>query len=106
MMGAVKSAMRDCDALVALVDVTHGRDELLEMLQPPPDRKGPPMLIVLNKVDLVSEAEAEEAKVRTGVACRPCCAALCLCGACGSALEAMGVWAYRCGGRGTAGARR
>ena len=64
MMGAVKSAMRDADSIVALVDVTHGREELLEMLQPPAQREGPPMLIVLNKIDLVSEGEAEEAKAR------------------------------------------
>lgn len=62
-MGAVKSAMRDADSVVALVDVTKDREDMLAMLQPPKGKERPPMLVALNKIDLLKQAETKEAVV-------------------------------------------
>jgi GTPase Era involved in 16S rRNA processing len=63
MMSAVKSAMKDADSIVALVDVTKDREDLLAMLQPPQGRKRPPMLVALNKIDLLKQSEAKDVVV-------------------------------------------
>lgn len=60
MMGAVSQAVRDADALLAIVDASRRPKAALEMLQPGADWQGPPMAIVLNKADLLSTDEMQE----------------------------------------------
>lgn len=57
MMNAVGQAIKDADILLAIVDATDRPQEALEMLQPGEDWRGPPMAILLNKVDLMDEDE-------------------------------------------------
>jgi GTPase len=59
MMGAVDEALRDADAVLAVVDSSHRPKDVLQMLHPGSDWKGPPMAFVLNKMDVLSEEEAE-----------------------------------------------
>ena len=60
-MGAVDQAVKDSDALLAIVDASKKNPEAdLEMLQPGSEWKGPPMAILLNKMDLL-EAEQGDA---------------------------------------------
>jgi GTP-binding protein Era len=60
MMAAVAQAVRDSDALLAIVDAADRPREALAMLQPGPDWAGPPMAVVLNKADLLAPDELEE----------------------------------------------
>ena len=57
MMVAVGQAIKDADILLAIVDATDRPQEALDMLQPGEDWRGPPMAILLNKVDLMDEDE-------------------------------------------------
>ncbi|KAL4527634.1 hypothetical protein Ndes2526B_g08261 [Nannochloris sp. 'desiccata'] len=59
MMGAVDQAVKDADALLAIVDASRRPEGALEMLQPGPDWKGPPMAVILNKCDLLPTEEVE-----------------------------------------------
>lgn len=66
-MSYVKGSMREADAVVAIVDVSQpDRQEIvLEMVQPPPaPAETPPMLVVLNKADKMSEEDVEYWEVR------------------------------------------
>ena len=63
MMGFVKTAMRDADAIVAIVDLQRSAREVLEMIQPPQGYDGPPILVVLNKADALPAAKIDEAVV-------------------------------------------
>lgn len=68
MMSYVKGSMREADAVVAIVDVSQpDRQEMvLEMVQPPPaPAETPPMLVVLNKADKMSEEDVEYWEVRS-----------------------------------------
>lgn len=64
MMSVVKTAMREADAVVAIVDVARSPEAVLAMVQPPPDFQGPPLCVVLNKMDLVTPERLAEIKVR------------------------------------------
>ena len=68
MMGFVKKAMREADAIVAIIDSSHDPEEVLDMIQPPANTETPPMCIVLNKQDLLSADRLSELTVR-----RTCC---------------------------------
>ena len=57
MMTAVQQAIKDADILLAIVDVTDRPEEALDMLQPGEDWRGPPMAILLNKVDLLDDED-------------------------------------------------
>ena len=57
MMTAVGQAIKDADILLAIVDATDRPQEALDMLQPGSDWRGPPMAILLNKVDMMDEEE-------------------------------------------------
>eukprot|EP00890_Picochlorum_soloecismus_P004809 jgi/Picsp_1/5329/NSC_02690-R1_gtp-binding protein era len=57
MMAAVNQAIQDADALIAIVDVTDRPQEALEMIQPGADWNGPPMLVLLNKMDSIDVEE-------------------------------------------------
>ena len=59
MMGAVDQAVKDADALLAIVDASRRPETALEMFQPGPDWKGPPMAVILNKCDLLPTEEVE-----------------------------------------------
>lgn len=50
MMKAVKTAIRDADALLAIIDASDRPDEALEMVQPAEGASLPPMGVLLNKV--------------------------------------------------------
>lgn len=60
MMKSVRQAVNDSDAVLMLVDSTDDPKADIEMIQPPKDWSGPPMAVVLNKVDLVSPGERQE----------------------------------------------
>ena len=60
MMAAVNKAIQDADALIAIVDVTDRPQEALEMIQPGSDWNGPPMLVLLNKMDSIGTEEGGE----------------------------------------------
>lgn len=69
MMSFVKSSMRQADGIVAIVDITRSAQAVLDMIQPPPNYSGPPMLVVLNKIDMCEEtSEVKEAEVRPALA--------------------------------------
>ena len=57
MMTAVQQAIKDADILLAIVDVTDRPEEALDMLQPGEDWRGPPMAILLNKVDMLDDED-------------------------------------------------
>lgn len=56
-MTAVQQAIKDADILLAIVDVTDRPEEALDMLQPGEDWRGPPMAILLNKVDMLDDED-------------------------------------------------
>jgi GTPase Era involved in 16S rRNA processing len=69
MMSYVKGAIRDADAVVAIVDASdrEASESVLAMVQPPADKDDqPPMLVVLNKDDLLDEQQKVEVEVRNG----------------------------------------
>ena len=59
MMVAVDQAVKDSDALLAIVDASRRPETALEMLQPGPEWTGPPMAVILNKCDLLPEGEVK-----------------------------------------------
>lgn len=59
MMVAVDQAVKDSDALLAIVDASHRPETSLEMLQPGPEWTGPPMAVILNKCDMLPPGEVE-----------------------------------------------
>jgi GTPase Era involved in 16S rRNA processing len=63
MMSVVKTAMREADAVVAIVDCSRKPEAVLGMVQPPPGFEGPPMCVVLNKLDLITADRLSELKV-------------------------------------------
>lgn len=61
MMGAVQGAVADADVLLIIVDASSRAPEsIIEMLQPRLRSSGPPIAIVLNKIDLVPQSKADE----------------------------------------------
>ena len=60
MMASVTQAIQDADALIAIVDVTDRPEQALEMIQPGADWEGPPMVVVLNKMDAIDEKQGDE----------------------------------------------
>jgi GTPase Era involved in 16S rRNA processing len=74
MMSFVKSSMRQADGIVAIVDITRSAQSVLDMIQPPPNYSGPPILVVLNKIDRCeTKSEVEEAEVRPALFIRLVC---------------------------------
>lgn len=59
MMNAVDQAVRDADAILAIVDASNKPEKALEMIQPGDNWKGPPMAVILNKIDLLDEADLQ-----------------------------------------------
>ena len=60
MITAVKNAIQDADAVLAIIDASDRPEEAVEMLAPGAAWQGPPLCLVLNKIDLLpSEAEVE-----------------------------------------------
>lgn len=59
MMASVTQAIKDADVLIAIVDVTDRPEQALEMIQPGTDWSGPPMAVLLNKLDLMNNDDFE-----------------------------------------------
>ncbi|PNG58276.1 hypothetical protein TSOC_015502, partial [Tetrabaena socialis] len=57
MMAAVVHSIKESEAIVAVVDAADRPREALAMFQPGEDWNGPPMAVLINKADLLSEAE-------------------------------------------------
>lgn len=57
MMAAVISSIRSAEAIVAVVDALDQPQEALAMFQPGDAWNGPPMAVLLNKADLMSEQQ-------------------------------------------------
>lgn len=55
MMAAVTQAIKDADVLIAIVDVGDRPEQALEMIQPGDNWDGPPMAVLLNKIDTIDE---------------------------------------------------
>ncbi|GMH39792.1 hypothetical protein BSKO_07690 [Bryopsis sp. KO-2023] len=62
MMGAIRQAVDESDAVLMMVDSTDDPKADIEMIQPPKNWKGPPMAVLLNKADLITHEEQEELK--------------------------------------------
>jgi GTP-binding protein Era len=60
MMNAVTQAIKDADVLIAIVDVTDRPEQALDMIQPGDDWSGPPMVVLLNKTDIMDPNELED----------------------------------------------
>ena len=60
MMAAVVSSIKDAEAIIAVVDASFKAKEALKLIQPGPTWDGPPMAVLLNKVDLVTPRELDE----------------------------------------------
>jgi GTP-binding protein Era len=61
MMGAVEGAVADGDVLLVIVDASSRVPEsIIEMLQPSLSPSGPPLAIIINKIDLVPQSKADE----------------------------------------------
>lgn len=55
MMSAVAQAIKDADVIISIVDVTDRPEQALEMIQPGENWEGPPMAVLLNKIDAIDE---------------------------------------------------
>ncbi|KAK9842092.1 hypothetical protein WJX81_008104 [Elliptochloris bilobata] len=92
MMANVRQARREADAVLAIADAAAQPRAALQVLLPPEGRTGPPLAIVLNKVDLLRAAEAraleEYMAAQTGVATVLPTSALT-----GRGVEAVRAWA-------------
>ena len=53
MINNVKRAMRESDSIVIIVDIQNKPKEALKIFNPGKDWDGPPVAVVLNKIDLV-----------------------------------------------------
>ncbi|KAK9836865.1 hypothetical protein WJX74_009853 [Apatococcus lobatus] len=62
MMGNVQQAMKDSEAMLAVIDAAHKPLKDLAALQPGPDWSGPPLAMVLNKVDLLTPQQQADLK--------------------------------------------
>eukprot|EP00955_Chlamydomonas_euryale_P118693 366555-Chlamydomonas_euryale.AAC.18 len=60
MMSAVISSIQNSEAIIAVVDSSRDPKEALAMFQPGNNWTGPPMAVLLNKGDLLSEDELAE----------------------------------------------
>lgn len=60
MMASVSEAVKDADALLAIVDASHAPEEALQMIQPGTSWRGPPMAVILNKVDMLPPERLEQ----------------------------------------------
>uniref|UniRef100_A0A7S3QV87 Era-type G domain-containing protein n=1 Tax=Dunaliella tertiolecta TaxID=3047 RepID=A0A7S3QV87_DUNTE len=60
MMSAVVDSIQSSEAIIAVVDAIDRPKEALAMFQPGPDWSGPPMAVLLNKADLISEEAVDE----------------------------------------------
>lgn len=61
MMGAVEGAVADADVLLVIVDASSRVPEsIIEMLRPSLSPSGPPLAIIINKIDLVPQSKANE----------------------------------------------
>ncbi|GFR51998.1 hypothetical protein Agub_g14533, partial [Astrephomene gubernaculifera] len=70
MMAAVVHSIREAEAIIAVVDVADQPKEALQMFQPGENWTGPPMAVLLNKADLLSESEVEELRAWYKENCR------------------------------------
>lgn len=59
MMHNVRTAVQDADALLVIIDATEDPAEALAMVNVGPDWQGPPLALVLNKVDLLRGNELQ-----------------------------------------------
>ncbi|GIL66176.1 hypothetical protein Vafri_19783 [Volvox africanus] len=62
MMAAVVHSIKDSEAIIAVVDSADKPKEALAMFQPGENWSGPPMAVLLNKVDLLTEEQVQELK--------------------------------------------
>ncbi|GLC40143.1 hypothetical protein PLESTB_000881700 [Pleodorina starrii] len=62
MMAAVVHSIKDSEAIIAVVDSADKPMEALAMFQPGDNWTGPPMAVLLNKADLLSEEQIAELK--------------------------------------------
>lgn len=60
MMESVKVAVSDADALLAIVDATKNPVNELAMIKPGKEWSGPPLAILLNKIDVLDGQKVEE----------------------------------------------
>ncbi|EFJ46362.1 Era-like protein [Volvox carteri f. nagariensis] len=70
MMAAVVHSIKDSEAIVAVVDSADKPKEALAMFQPGESWNGPPMAVLLNKADLLTEDEIQELKTWYTENCR------------------------------------
>jgi GTP-binding protein Era len=59
MMAAVTQAIKDADVLIAIIDVGDRPEQALEMIQPGDSWNGPPMAVLLNKIDTIDQEKYE-----------------------------------------------
>lgn len=71
MMGAVDAAVKDADALLAIIDASRRPEGALNMLRPGADWKGPPMAVILNKIDLMEPEKVEALAAQVRADCGP-----------------------------------
>ncbi len=57
MMAAVTQAIKDADILIAIIDAGDRPEQALEMIQPGDNWNGPPMAVLLNKIDTIDQEE-------------------------------------------------
>jgi len=85
MMSAVISSIQNSEAIIAVVDSSRDPKEALAMFQPGNNWTGPPMAVLLNKGDLLSEDELAELSDWYKTACKAEAVFV------GSALQYVGV---------------
>lgn len=59
MMEAVRTSVEAADAVLVIIDASHRPEDDMVLAQPGPGYKGPPMAVVLNKVDLLEPADRD-----------------------------------------------
>ncbi|GIL77985.1 hypothetical protein Vretimale_7380 [Volvox reticuliferus] len=62
MMAAVVHSIKDSEAIISVVDSADKPKEALAMFQPGENWSGPPMAVLLNKADLLTEEQLKELK--------------------------------------------
>jgi len=70
MMAAVVTSIQNAEAIIAVVDSKDQPKEALAMFQPGDNWTGPPMAVLLNKADLMSQEELSEVETWYKEACK------------------------------------
>lgn len=59
MMSFIRRSVSESDVVLIIVDLSDSPQDDLEMIQLPAEWSGPPVGVVLNKVDLISEEDVQ-----------------------------------------------